>query len=121
MLAAIVGLTCMWAQTEGRSLLWRDQVSMEASALGANHALRDFRADKLRIFELDGPSEHNQPTGRRDGPFEVWRSFYIPEMGETHRWEREHYIATYNSKMRYMQAHPAKFRAKHQPQAAERR
>jgi hypothetical protein len=118
LMAAIVGLTCLWAHAEGRSLLWRDTLSMEADVLGTNIARRDFRAGMLRLYELSGPADESRPTSRREGPFEVWRSFYFPDAGPAHQWERERFIAAYNEKMRYMQAHPAKFRSNPPPQSA---
>jgi hypothetical protein len=89
---------------------WRDQVYGAKGALASSEALKDFRRGHLRLYQLAGETESSRYTGTNDGPFEVWIAQFYPSLGRAHRYATEQFIEFYNRKMRYMYAHPERFR-----------
>lgn len=89
---------------------WRDQVYGAKGALATYRALDDFHHGHLRLYQLAGESDSARYTGTNDGPFEVWIPQFYPSLGHAHRYATEQFIEFYNRKMRYMYAHPDRFR-----------
>ena len=91
---------------------WKDQVMLLAGSRGTRLALDDFRAGKLRLFELSGEQYNPKYSGRRDDGFEIWYPQFHPILGLAHRFSTEEFVKSYNDKMRYMHEHPAEFKPK---------
>jgi hypothetical protein len=94
---------------------WQDQTFMYSGSDGARQALDDFQSGIARLYELKGAERDqynlkNQFTGRRDDSLEVWHKEYYPSVGIANQYAESNWVAFYNSKMKYMSAHPEKFR-----------
>lgn len=89
---------------------WKDQTFLYSSSDGVQQALDDFKTGKLRIYELNGEREDAKFSGRRDGAFEIWYMWYHPSLGIAEEYAMSNWVAYYNMKMKYMYAHPEKFR-----------
>jgi len=97
-----------------RNRLWKEEVYGLASVFGAIRARDDFEKGKIRLFELDLSREQRGEvfTGKSEGPFEIWKPQYLPLLGYPSQYATEQMVASYNDKMRYMNAHPEDFTTK---------
>lgn len=95
--------------TSWTNLLWKQEMYGIATYAATIRALDDFRAGKLRLYELvkDGDLEFSE---RYDGPFEIWYKPYYLILGRPDKYTQETFIEAYNRKMRYMHEHPEKFK-----------
>jgi hypothetical protein len=98
---------------------WKEQVNILSCYRGTVVALDDFHCGNLRVFELDGPHDMPQFSGRWDGDFEVWYAQYFP-IGDVDRYATEQFVEAYNRKMRYMHKHPELFQKKAEGQPDQR-
>jgi hypothetical protein len=89
---------------------WKEQVFTYATQSGSKQALSDFQKGKLQLYELNGEREKSEYSGRHDGQFEIWYKWYYPTLGVASRYGDAEYVEYYNDKMKYMNAHPEKFR-----------
>jgi hypothetical protein len=89
---------------------WKEQVFTFATESGSRQALSDFQKGKLQLYELNGEREKSEFSGRHDGQFEIWYKWYYPTLGAASRYGDAEYVEYYNDKMKYMYAHPEKFR-----------
>ena len=89
--------------------LWDISMTGMAGYAAAGQALDDYKAGKLRLYELIEDGEH-EFTGRYKGPFEIWYKPYYPSLGHPGKYTQELFIKAYNSKMQYMHKHPERFK-----------
>lgn len=81
-----------------------------ATYAGAMQAHADYANGVHRQYELVADTRSGF-TGRHDGPFEVWRWTYYPDLGQSHLRANQAFVEMYNTKMRFMLQHPDEFRA----------
>jgi hypothetical protein len=110
--ALLVRAYCQIYWLEG----WKDEVYVLSGYKGTKVALDDFHCGKLRLFELDGPHDMPEFTGRRDGDFEIWNPQFL-WTSQADRYATEQFVGFYNRKMQYMHKHPEEFQAKTEGEA----
>jgi hypothetical protein len=91
------------------NMQWEQTMYGMATAAGTMEAGDDYRNGVLRVFELAADST-TEDTGSKDGPFEVWTWAYFPSMGHPQVYAAERFVEMYDQRMRYMYAHPEKFK-----------
>lgn len=90
---------------------WRDEVFVQTSTRATLEAMSKFRSGELRLYSIDPTDGDRHYTGTSEGPFEIWRPDFDPEIDNApaRRFGLETYVESYNRKMRYMLAHPEDF------------
>lgn len=94
---------------------WKNSMLVMAKYAAALQALSDFKKGELRIYEIVEDNDR-EFANRYEGPFEIWHKPYHPILGYPHKYATEMFVEMYNSKMRYMQAHPNDFKPKEKDQ-----
>ena len=89
--------------------LWKISMDGIARYAAVGQALDDYKAGKLRLYELTKDGEHKF-TDRHDGPFEIWYRPYYSSLGHPGQYTQEVFVDAYNSKMWYMYEHPERFK-----------
>ncbi|HXE55399.1 MAG TPA: hypothetical protein VN541_20410 [Tepidisphaeraceae bacterium] len=114
----------LFAHTWFDGWIARDELYGFATYAGSMQAHADYCNGVLREYELSAGG-HSDFTGRRDGPFQIWRWTYYPDLGRNNRFANQAFVQAYNSRMKFMQAHPDEWRADemggHNPEGDHRR
>jgi len=97
---ALVASLLYIAHLKQEIFMWKDSTYMLSKNLGIVDAAREFRQGKRRIFVLNGYNIEDKYIGKNEGPFEVWETRYLPDLGESERTDRKGYTEGYNARMK---------------------
>ena len=96
LLAALGGLAyAVWLNSQ-----WKAEASELARDIGAQRAIKDFNAGKLKLLQIVGANAKDTFTGTNDGPFEIWVSQYFPGESFPVRCASEQQVVAYNTVMK---------------------
>ena len=80
---------------------WKDSLRIHTKMLGLCEARADFNKGIFRLWEKEvDPTRDDKYSGRKDGPYEIWGTYYRPGLGDHETVRVEGYIDGYNTMMR---------------------